>query len=118
MQVRGLFTTTAAIASLFLQSAHAANTRCVTDKAQNMARIVAMDEESAKELQWRGPTAVGMRPQIAPAERDNGNRTPGQYRFAYFYGNHTTAYYTSHVHPQQAGIEYVDDHPVSCGATQ
>ncbi|MGJ5134373.1 hypothetical protein [Bradyrhizobium oligotrophicum] len=112
------FIAAATITSVSVDNALAASTRCIVDKGQKTARIVAMDDESAKELGWRGPSAVGLRPQIAPAQPDNGNRTPGQYRYAYFYPNHTTAYYTSRVQPQQAGIEYVDEHPVGCGATQ
>jgi len=100
------------------QAVYAANTRCVDDRGQRISRIVALDEASAKELGWTGPGVAGIRPQIAPAERDNGNRTPGQYRFAYFYRDHTTAFYTSHVHPEQATIQFVDNHPTNCGATQ
>jgi hypothetical protein len=91
----------------------------MTDKAQGISRIVAMDEDSAREMNWEGPAPrAAFIPQIAPVERDNGNRTPGLFRVAYFERGYTTAYYTSHVDPTQANIKFTDHHPTNCGATK
>jgi hypothetical protein len=67
-----------------LACAAGANTRCVTDRGQHIARIVAMDEASAQELGWSGTAAVGLRLEIAPAEKDICGEDCARFAFNYW----------------------------------